>query len=379
MSESCPTVCFILGTRPEAIKCAPVIRAMREEPGLRIRLLVTSQHRELQDSVLDLFDLKPDWDLNIMQREQDLPDVIARLWQGICGVFAQERPDLVIVQGDTSSAFIGGLAAAFHRIPVGHIEAGLRTYRDDMPFPEEIQRRLLSPVTRLHFAPTEHARQNLLDEGVSSEQIYVVGNPGVDAFLEIAGGDLPPLDPRVTGLLGEGRKILLTTIHRREHWGETLGGICQGIHNLLDRNRELVLVHLLHPNPTAQRPFVEKFSDCACAVLLPAQPYAACLAYLKEAYLVMTDSGGIQEEAPYFGKPLLVLREKTERPEGIEAGAAYLAGVDPDAIVRQAERILHNPSIYDSMAQKRAPYGDGKSAVRITEIVQRFLTARERA
>jgi len=373
LSESRPTVCFILGTRPEAIKCAPVIRAMRKEPDLRVRLLVTSQHRELQDSVLDLFDLQPDWDLHIMQQKQDLQDVIARLWRGICGVFAQERPDLVLVQGDTSSAFVGGLAAAFHRIPVGHIEAGLRTYRDDMPFPEEIQRRLLSHLTRLHFAPTEHAKQNLLNEGIPSDRIHVVGNPGVDAFLEIADGHLPPLDPTVVEFLREGKKILLTTIHRREHWGKIIEEICRGIRTLLESNEELVLVHLLHPNPLVQHPFRETFSDCPRAVLLPAQPYAACLAYLNNAHLVMTDSWVIQEEAPYFGKPVLILRETTERPEGIEAGAARLSGVNPDRIVQEAERILHNPSVYDAMAQKRAPYGDGKSAPRIAQIVRKFL------
>lgn len=371
--RSRPIVWFILGTRPEAIKCAPVIERTRREGSLITRLLVTSQHQELQDSVLELFQLQPDWDLGIMQENQRLVDVVSRLWEGICGILAQEQPDLILVQGDTTSAFIGGLVGAFHHIPVGHIEAGLRTYRDDIPFPEEIQRRLLTHLAQLHFAPTEHARRNLLKEAIPADRIHVVGNPGIDTFRRIAASELPPLDPRVSDLLEKGKRLIVATTHRREHWGAILEGICRAIRDVITRNTDTALVHMVHPNPVVRESVERIFHGVDRVVLLPSQPYAACLAYLKAAYLLLTDSGGVQEEGPYLGKPVLVLRDITERPEGVEAGSARVVGISPEKIIEETERLLHDQAAYRAMAQVRAPYGDGQTAERIVRIIINFL------
>jgi len=363
-------VAVIIGTRPEAIKLAPVVRELRRFPDrFDARVIATAQHRQLADEVLALFEIGPDYDLDVMTSRQSLTHVTSRILVRLEPVLAQLRPDLVLVQGDAATSFAGALAAFYQRIPVGHVEAGLRTGDKYNPFPEEIFRRLATVAADLHFAPTAGARAALLREGVDADHIYVTGNAVIDALLSVVRQE-HPLPRGVRRVLAGGeRRLVLVTAHRRENWGQPLREICAALRELARRFPDIVVVYALHPNPQVTEVARAALGGQSRVVLIKAPPYAQFVSLMKRAYLVLTDSGGLQEEAPALGKPVLVLRRTTERPEGLAAGVAKLVGVEKQAIVAAAARLLSDRRAYLRMARTANPYGDGKAAPRIRKAV----------
>jgi UDP-N-acetylglucosamine 2-epimerase (non-hydrolysing) len=362
-------VCIILGTRPEAIKLAPVIQAFQQAAGFATEVILTGQHREMVAQVMDLFGLVADVDLDIMQTRQSLTDITCRSLQGLETHFQAQRPDIVLVQGDTSTAFAAALAAFYQKIPVGHVEAGLRT--DDLlnPFPEEANRRLISQIARLHFAPTETSVGHLQRSGVVGE-IHHTGNTVIDALLAIAAQT--PACP-IPGLTWDRYRVLLATVHRRENWGAPLQEIAASFLTLLDKFPDTALLLPLHRNPTVREPLTARLGDHPRAFLTDPLDYSQLVGAMQRCTLLLTDSGGLQEEAPGLGKPVLVLRETTERPEAIAAGTAKLVGTETNAIVSTAAALLSDPQAYQAMAQAVNPFGDGKAAERIVAIVGRYF------
>lgn len=369
------TVMVVFGTRPEAIKMAPVVSALRARSGIRTRVVVTAQHRQMLDQVLELFDIVPDDDLDLMQSNQGLPDLFSRILTGMSRTLKQHRPGLVLVHGDTTTTLATAMAAFFCRIPVGHVEAGLRTGDLQAPWPEEANRRLAAPLCSLHFAPTERARRNLLAENIAASGIHVTGNSVIDALLAVStriesdpalrqrlDDTLPTLDPR--------RRTILVTGHRRENFGEGLENIC-GALNDITRERDVQVVYPVHLNPNVQEPVERLLGQNPRIHLIKPLDYLPFVRLMGRAHLILTDSGGIQEEAPALGKPVLVMRETTERPEAVEAGTARLVGRDRERIVQESLLLLDQPAAYAQMARARNPYGDGKASVRIAEIVDR--------
>jgi UDP-N-acetylglucosamine 2-epimerase (non-hydrolysing) len=374
MSTSPIRVCITLGTRPEAIKLAPVIRAFHHAPDCETRVVLTGQHREMVAQVMQLFRLGADEDLDIMQPQQSLTDITCRSLQGLEACFQRLQPHLVIVQGDTTTAFSAALAAFYQQIPVGHVEAGLRT--DDLynPFPEEANRRLISQITRLHFAPTETAVGHLAKSGVVG-QVHQTGNTVIDALLTVAAQN-PPCP--IEGLDWQQYRVLLSTVHRRENWGAPLQDIAQGFLNILDACPDTALLLPLHRNPTVREPLTVALGEHPRVFLTEPLDYSQLVGAMQRCTLLLTDSGGLQEEAPGLGKPVLVLRETTERPEAIAAGTAKLVGTRPEAIAAAALELLNSPSAYDAMAQAVNPFGDGRASERIVAIVRQFFQDQDR-
>jgi len=370
-------VLAIFGTRPEAIKLAPVIQALRAAPKeFESRVCVTGQHRELLDQVLRLFDVQPHHDLKVMQPDQSLPELTARLLTSLAPVLARERPDWVLIQGDTTTTLCAALAAYYQRLPVAHVEAGLRSHNPWHPYPEEFNRRLADALSTLHLAPTEGARRNLLAEGISHERIRVTGNTVIDALLEIAARPFDFSRSPLNGLPLDSRRIVLVTTHRRESFGAPLRGLCRAVRRLAERYpNDVQVVFPVHLNPNVQKPAREELGGAANVALVAPLAYEPLVHLMKRATLILTDSGGLQEEAPSLGVPVLVLREVTERPEGIEAGAARVVGTNPDVIVAAAVRLLDDPDEHRRMAQVRNPYGDGKASGRILEALRTFSAA----
>jgi UDP-N-acetylglucosamine 2-epimerase (non-hydrolysing) len=359
-------VLSVFGTRPEAIKMAPVVKALEAcAERVAARVCVTAQHRHMLDQVLDLFGIQPDYDLDIMSENQSLAQVTASVFTRLDPILAAERPDWVLVQGDTTTVMAASLAAFYRQIKVGHVEAGLRTRDKHHPFPEEINRRVASVVADLNFAPTAWARDNLLSEGVPREIVYVTGNPVIDALLSVAER---PYDPDIGPLAGLpwGRRIILVTAHRRENFGPPLEDIGAALLEIAQRYPDDVhIVYPVHPNPNVQTPVHRLLSGVPDISLLDPLDYLPLVYLMKHSTLVLTDSGGIQEEAPGLGKPVLVLREKTERPEGVEAGTVRLVGTRTEKIVAETCRLLDDPAAYHEMAQAVNPYGDGHAAEHI--------------
>jgi UDP-N-acetylglucosamine 2-epimerase (non-hydrolysing) len=362
-------VYIVLGTRPEAIKLAPVIKVFQNATGIRSKVILTGQHREMVEQVMQLFDITADNDLEIMQPKQSLSDITIRSLQGLEKLFQQEKPDLVIVQGDTTTAFAAGLAAFYQKIPVGHVEAGLRTDELYNPYPEEANRRLISQITQLHFAPTSLAVENLQRSGVLGE-IHLTGNTVIDALLDVAAKQ-PPCN--VPGLEWDKYRVLLATVHRRENWGEPLQDIAKGFLQLLDKFPDTALLLPLHRNPTVREPLQVMLGNHPRVFLTEPLDYAELVGAIMRSYLLLTDSGGLQEEAPSLGKPVLVLRETTERPEAVTAGTAKLIGTDVNSIVANGAELLANVTAYETMANAINPFGDGKASARVLDIVQEFL------
>ncbi|MDF1562045.1 MAG: UDP-N-acetylglucosamine 2-epimerase (non-hydrolyzing) [Deltaproteobacteria bacterium] len=370
-------VLVVCGTRPEAIKVAPVVLALQEHPDFEARLCATAQHRQMLDQVLEIFELVPDHDLDVMTPGQDLFGVTAAVLQGMKGVLEAERPDVVLVQGDTTTAFAAGLAAFYLKIPLGHIEAGLRTHQKYSPFPEEKSRHMLGTLADFHFPPTEASRANLLRENVPAERIWVTGNTVIDALkrvsarLEGEGEDArwrAHLRERFgLALPPEGERILLVTGHRRENFGEGIARICAALKSLAAAHADLQIVYPVHPNPRVIEPVRALLAGQPNIHLIEPLDYTPFLFLMKNAHLVLTDSGGIQEEAPSLGKPVLVMRDTTERPEGVEAGTVKLVGTSTEAIVEGTEALLRDPAAYEAMARTENPYGDGKASARILE------------
>jgi UDP-N-acetylglucosamine 2-epimerase (non-hydrolysing) len=362
------TVLTIFGTRPEAIKLAPVVLELKKYPAeIRSIVCITAQHRDMLDQVLRMFEIEPDLDLNLMTENQTLPDLTSAALLGVTGVLEEVQPDVVLVQGDTTSAMAAGLAAFYRKIPVGHVEAGLRTGDRYQPFPEEINRRLLTSIATYHFAPTGVARDALLREGVPDDAVLMTGNTVVDALQAIA-----RREAALNGLaaLGAERRLILMTAHRRENFGTPLEDICRAVLRLTERNQDVEIAYPVHRNPNVRSTVERMLGGHERIHLLPPLEYDQFIHLLNRSALVLTDSGGLQEEGPVLGKPVLVMRETTERPEGVAAGSNRLVGTDTDTIVSAAERLLHDPAEYESMARASNPFGDGHAAERIVEFLR---------
>jgi UDP-N-acetylglucosamine 2-epimerase (non-hydrolysing) len=378
----------VFGTRPEAVKMAPVVRALSRAAGVDSLVCVTAQHRQMLDQVLELFEIRPDFDLDLMREDQSLAELSAAIFAGLDPVLAQVQPDWILIQGDTTTVAIASLMAYYRRVRVGHVEAGLRTHDKWQPFPEEINRRVAGVVADLHFAPTVWARDNLLREGVDPATVVVTGNPVIDALYTVADQPEPPEVRQLLGKLGIGlviaraepevippsdetirpgtRRLILVTAHRRENFGRALENICQALKILAVRG-DVEIVYPVHLNPNVQGPVHRLLGDVEHVTLLPPLDYLPLVHLMKRSTLVLTDSGGIQEEAPAFGVPTLVMREVTERPEGVQAGTLRLVGTDTVRIVTESRRLLDDPAAYAGMAKAVNPFGDGHAADRILE------------
>jgi UDP-N-acetylglucosamine 2-epimerase (non-hydrolysing) len=367
------SVCITLGTRPEAIKLAPVIQQFQQSSAFKTQVVLTGQHREMVEQVMQLFDLTADRDLAIMQHQQTLTDITCRSLRGLEELFGQLQPQIVLVQGDTTTAFAATLAAFYQQIPVGHVEAGLRTDNLFNPYPEEANRRLISQLAQLHFAPTHKAVENLQKSGVLGE-VHQTGNTVIDALLSVA-----KRDPhcQIPGLNWSDYRVLLATVHRRENWGEPLTDIATGFLQILDKFPDTALLLPLHRNPTVREPLQRLLGSHPRVFLTEPLDYEQLVGAIGRCYLLLTDSGGVQEEAPALGKPVLVLRETTERPEAIEAGTAKLVGTNPDRLVAAAAELLSDPQAYQTMATAINPFGDGHAAERIVQIVGHYFQSSE--
>ncbi len=363
----------VFGTRPEAVKMAPIVRLLKQTNDIESRVCVTAQHRQMLDQVLNLFQIEPDYDLDLMRDNQSLPELSAAIFTHLDPVLTEFNPDWVLVQGDTTTVAITALLAYYRRIKVGHVEAGLRTHDKWQPFPEEINRRVAGVTADLHFAPTEWSRQNLLRENVPDHLIVVTGNPVIDALNFVSKQEEPQEVKDLLSKLGvakngtpTSRKLILVTAHRRENFGKPLEDICHALRELAARG-DVEIIYPVHLNPNVQEPVNRILKGVEHITLLPPLDYLPLVHLMKRSTLILTDSGGIQEEAPAFGVPVLVLRETTERPEGVEAGTLKLVGTETSRIVREAKRLLDDPSAYAQMAKAVNPYGDGHAAERIVE------------
>jgi UDP-N-acetylglucosamine 2-epimerase (non-hydrolysing) len=362
-------VLCVVGTRPEAIKMAPVILALKREPWVVVRVLATAQHRHMLDQVLNFFDIEPDVDLDIMRPNQALTTLTARLLLDMDDVLLAEKPDIVLIQGDTTTVMTVALACFYHRIAIGHVEAGLRTWDMQNPFPEEANRVIAGKLANWHFAPTEGSRQNLLRDGVPDADILVTGNTVIDALLMTAEKELEigiELDPD--------RRLVLVTAHRRENFGEPFRNICRALRTLSESNPDVQFLYPVHPNPNVKDVVYEVLGDCSNIHLCEPLDYAPFVAAMKRSYLIISDSGGVQEEAPALGKPVLVLRDETERPEAVDHGVVMLVGSNCDRIVTEAQRLLDDKSAYREMARGISPYGDGLAAGRIVKSLREYFT-----
>lgn len=358
----------MIGTRPEAIKMAPVINQLKQHPRFDCRVVATAQHRGLLDQVLALFDIQPDIDLDIMQPNQTLASLNARLLLELDRVLRDEAPDVVLAQGDTTTVLSAAMASFYQRIAFGHIEAGLRTFDLDSPFPEEANRLMASRLARWHFAPTDGAVANLVAEGVDRAAITLTGNTVIDALLAVSARQ-PTLDVK----LAPGARMILVTAHRRENFGAPIVAICTALKLLAERNADLQFLYPVHPNPNVREVAYGMLADCPNIVLCDPLDYASFVAAMQRAYLIISDSGGVQEEAPALGRPVLVLREDTERPEAVACGVVKLVGTDTQHLVEQVQLLLDDHQAYAAMARGVSPYGDGHSAARIVEVLAASL------
>ncbi|MDP2208983.1 MAG: UDP-N-acetylglucosamine 2-epimerase (non-hydrolyzing) [Bacteroidota bacterium] len=361
-------IAIVFGTRPEAIKMAPIVKEC-EKRKLDFVTIVTAQHREMLDQKLEVFGIVPDYDLDIMQANQDLFYVTSSVINEMKPILMKEKPDVILVQGDTTTTFATSLAAFYLKIPVGHVEAGLRTWNKYNPFPEEINRQLTTRLADFHFAPTEWSKKNLLNEGVDESKIFITGNTVIDALLMIVDPNYKFEDKLLNEIDYKNRKVILLTSHRRENFGEPMRQTFSACRHLVETNSDVELIYPVHPNPNVQKMANEILQGVERIHLIEPLDYRPFVQLMNKAYLIMTDSGGVQEEAPTLGKPVLVLRKTTERPEAIEVGTAKLVGTDKDVIIEEAQKLLSDKSAYLEMSTKANPYGDGKAAERIVNIV----------
>ncbi len=360
----------VCGTRPDTVKMAPVVNELKlHSDEADLILAVTGQHREMLVQVLEAFDLHPNYDLNIMSQRQTLVQITTRALEGLDNVIKETQPGLILGQGDTTTTFIASLAAFYNKVPFGHVEAGLRTENKYDPFPEEMNRRLTACIADMHFAPTEQSKENLLREGINPDDIFVTGNTVIDALLGIAAREHTFDDERINAAAASGRMILMTA-HRRENWGEPMRDICLAVKKIVELNPDVTVVFPVHKNPIVRDTVFPELGSMDRVILTEPPDYVPFVHMMKAAHLILTDSGGVQEEAPSLGKPVLVLRKTTERPEGVEAGSAKLVGTQVEAIVDEAQKLLHDQSAYDAMAKAKSPYGDGCAAGRIWEIIR---------
>ena len=357
-----PIISIILGTRPEAIKLSPLIIAFNSCNKFHTRIILTGQHKEMVLKVMKLFSLQANRNLDLMKENQSLTYISCEILEGLKKEFSQYPPKLVLVQGDTTTAFISALAAFYEKIPIGHVEAGLRTNNIFDPYPEEANRRLISQIASLHFCPTKTSRQNLINSGIK-KNIYLTGNTVIDSVLFMAGKEEPKNS--FENIDWENNRIILTTVHRRENWGNNLKKISLGIKKILNKYQDCIVIFPMHPNKIVRDVFVKSLGDCPRVILIEPLQYDELVFAIKECYFLITDSGGLQEEAPSLGKPVLVVRENTERPEAIIAGTSKLVGTDPNDIFREADHLLSNKIYYSKMSKAINPFGDGKASERI--------------
>lgn len=367
-------VMVVFGTRPEAIKMAPVIKELKKTEGIKLVVCVTAQHREMLDQVLNLFQIKPDYDMDLMKAGQDLFGITSGVLNGMKKVLEREQPDLVLVHGDTTTTFAASLAAFYMRIPVGHVEAGLRTHNKYSPFPEELNRTLTGRLADLHFSPTDTSRENLIAESIAQFKIWVTGNTVIDALLDTVQPNYS-FGPELAGI-NFNRRILLVTTHRRENWGNPMRQIYLALIDLAEEFPDIQVVFPVHKNPIVRKAAEEMLSDRERFNLIEPLDYEPFANLMNRSYLILTDSGGLQEEAPSLGKPVLVLRDTTERPEAVKAGTVKLIGTNRQRIYEAASLLLRNQVEYEKMAQAINPYGDGKAARRIVKVVKDFLYVR---
>lgn len=365
-------VLSIFGTRPEAIKMAPLVKKIGDDKAFESIICVTAQHREMLDSVLRIFGIKPQYDLDVMAHGQTIVDISNKVLKGVDGVIKESKPDIVLVHGDTSTTLNGALAAFYNQVPVGHVEAGLRSYDIYSPFPEEMNRKLTGAIASFHFSPTIINKQNLLGEGVSEEKIYITGNTVIDALLSVIDERYKFENETLNSIDFDNKKIILLTTHRRENWGQNMENIFQAIVQLVEENYDIEVIFPMHKNPTIRKLAHRYFNKYEGKVhLIEPLEYVEFANLMSKVYLIMTDSGGIQEEAPALGKPVMVLRTETERPEAVEAGTVTLAGVEKDKIVQVTNELINDDNKYNSMAQAINPYGDGKACQRIIDVIEK--------
>jgi len=375
----------VIGTRPEAIKLVPVVEELKKYPyDVEIKVIVTAQHRHLLDQVLNLFGIYPDYDLNIMEPDQDLFTLTNAVLTKLKPVLEKEKPNFILVQGDTTTTFVTSLAAFYLKIRIGHVEAGLRTYDKFHPFPEEINRRLTRCLVDFHFAPTQRAKSNLVSEGIPEKNIFVTGNTVIDALfvtlenLKKDNSKLQHLNSQFSFLNSKSTKLILVTAHRRENFGKPLENICLALKEVTENNPEVEIIYPVHLNPHVQKPVKRILKDNNKRIhLIDPLDYESFIWLMDKSYLILTDSGGIQEEAPSLGKPVLVLRQTTERPEAVEAGAVRVVGLDKDKIVRETQRLLDDEIPYEKMSKAPNPYGDGKAAQRIVKVIRNWLICKK--
>lgn len=367
-------VLTVFGTRPEAIKMAPLVQALAVDEGFEAKVCVTAQHREMLDQVLELFEITPDFDLNIMKPGQSLNDVTTAILIGIKSVLEEFKPDVVLVHGDTATTFAAALAAYYQQIPVGHVEAGLRTGNIYSPWPEEANRKLTGAITKFHFAPTETSKQNLLAENINEQGVYVTGNTVIDALLRVTQKieSDKTLEEQLSAnypMLDSSKKLILVTGHRRESFGGGFERICESLKQIAQKYDDVQVIYPVHLNPNVQEPVNRLLKDLSNVHLISPQDYLPFVYLIKKSYLILTDSGGIQEEAPSLGKPVLVMRETTERPEAVDAGTVKLVGTDINEIVSSVSDLIDNKEKYELMSKAHNPYGDGLSCKRICDIL----------
>jgi len=374
-------ILVVFGTRPEAIKMAPLIIALRSDSSFEVKVCVTGQHRQMLDQVLSVFDINPDWDLDIMSDGQDLYDVTSKVLIGMRSVLSNYKPDIVLVHGDTTTSMAAALSAFYQHIPVGHVEAGLRTRDIYSPWPEELNRQITARISRWHFAPTENAKKNLLEEAIPQDRIFVTGNTVIDSLLwvnRIIESNSTIRDQQeeyfeqLLGFKLSSKPVVLVTGHRRENFGEGFLNICNALKQLAERNADLQIIYPVHLNPNVRKPVLSILGDISNIHLLDPLDYLPFIFLMKHAKIVLTDSGGIQEEAPSLGKPVLVMRDITERPEGVNAGSVRLVGTNIMKIITEVQKLLSDGKFYRSLSEARNPYGDGKASQRIVNILKKY-------
>jgi UDP-N-acetylglucosamine 2-epimerase (non-hydrolysing) len=374
-SDLMKKICVVFGTRPEAIKLAPVILELRKYPEqFKTSVIVTAQHREMLDQVLRIFEIVPDFDLNLMKENQTLADITASTTKELSKILENERPDMIIVQGDTTTTFVTALTAFYYKIKIGHVEAGLRTFNKYSPFPEEINRRITSVLADVHFAPTAKPKANLIAEGVSQDKILITGNTVIDALFWMV-DKLKNEDKTYQELkrVDFTKKIILVTGHRRENFGEQFMNICNALKQIAVLHRDIEIVYPVHLNPNVRKPVYEILANVPNVKLIEPLDYEPFIYLMEKSFFIISDSGGIQEEAPSLGKPVLVTRNTTERPEAVDCGAVKLVGTDYHRILEEATSLITNPTLFAEMSNKKNPYGDGKASAHIVDYLKKNI------
>jgi len=366
-------IMVIFGTRPEAIKMAPLIKELEKVRQIQCKVCVTAQHREILDQVLEIFNIKPEYDLNIMKTKQTLTGITCSVLSGLEEIFDKEKPNMVLVHGDTTTTFAAALAAFYRKIPIGHVEAGLRSHNKYLPYPEESNRKLTAALTDLHFAPTTTSRENLLREGIDEKNIFVTGNTVIDAMKYTIKDDYVFENCELNSIDFKNKKIIMVTAHRRENWGIGIENICKALKIIVEENHDVEVLYLVHPNPVVKDVVYSILKDVSRIHLLRPIDTREIHNLMKKCYIVMTDSGGIQEEAPHLGKPVLVLRDVTERVEALSAGTVKLVGIDIRKIVLEANKLIRNVDEYNHISKSINPYGDGNASVKIVDALVNYF------